>query len=87
MNLEIAAKIVLDTVVMMSVQVGRTNEWTGEETADWCRRMEFADRLVDLFLWDADPFVRWGAWKLINQYLEERITDEMAEVILFVILI
>lgn len=82
-----AARIIVDTVVMMCVHVGRTNGWNGNTTAEWCASMEFADRLVELFLPNADRVFVLQAEIAIEQYLHDRITDEMAEVAVFIIVL
>jgi hypothetical protein len=87
MNHVLAARIIVDTVVMMCVHVGRTNGWDGNTTAEWCAGMEFAEKLVAMFLPDADRVFVLQAELAIEQYLHDRITDEMAEVAVFILVL
>jgi hypothetical protein len=80
-------KIIVDTVVETVVHIGRTNGWDGNTTAEWCASMGFAEKLVNTFIPpETDQVLRLTFEVIIENYLNRRITDAMAEVVVIIIL-
>jgi hypothetical protein len=87
MNQVQIVKIIVDTVVETVVHIGRTNGWDGNTTAEWCASMGFAEKLVNTFIPpETDQVLRLTFEVIIENYLNRRITDAMAEVVVIIIL-
>lgn len=79
-------RIIVDTVVETVVHIGRTNGWDGNTTAEWCASMGFAEKLVNTFIPpETDQLARLTFEVIIEDYLNRRITDEMAEVVVIIL--